>query len=463
MATGPAPTGPAPTGPAITGCSAYDRLNDQLTQSYVSYKKLCQDGELGKHPGMYVRHQYYDDETKPAKHTSDYLRGGVISTMATFEAFVGDLINDATDLVAEKYNHKHRCEDAVNCDLKNCNSDMCENRYNKPTADQEQLKLNGILVHHWDTPYKTTRNKKACGEFLQYLTNDTKRPSYKSLIDVMLDQQVFDFKYKIRSGRDPPKESPIKVSTNSTDPGLLNKCFICFMLRFCYGIRCVMAHGNPDRTFSNALKNFPNCDTCKADCPEDCSTCKALMDTGKLAKLYNEFFKLLTTEEDKKYAESMVRRIPKKADFETLKEIHEEHLTPDDWEECFKICDKYFTNPDATPLPAAYALFHMLRIYYWLVESKRDMYITYGMFERITQFIHTLAFRMYLAVAELLIDNYPKTGKKVWGVEKSNIKTMIEDFKLPTANVPLMTAKDILLITSLGIIIVGYAFFYRNK
>ncbi len=67
---------------------------------------------------------------------------------------------------------------------------------------------------------------------------------------------------------------------------------------------------------------------------------------------------------------------------------------------------KYFTNPDKKLLPIQYAFFHMLRIYYWLVESKRDMYVTYGMFERITKFIHTLAFRMYLAVAQLLIDNY---------------------------------------------------------
>ncbi len=56
------------TPPETTGCSAYNRLDERFNQSFESYGKLCQDGELGKHPGMYVRHQYYD-EMKPALNT----------------------------------------------------------------------------------------------------------------------------------------------------------------------------------------------------------------------------------------------------------------------------------------------------------------------------------------------------------------------------------------------------------
>ena len=64
------------------------------------------------------------------------------------------------------------------------------------------------------------------------------------------------------------------------------------------------------------------------------------------------------------------------------------------------------------PLPAFYAYFHMLRIYYWLVEGERGMYVTYGLFERINDFINTLAFRMNLEVKQLLIDNYEISFKR---------------------------------------------------
>ena len=111
-------TNPVTTEPAITGCTTYDCLDKRLRQSYTNYKKLSKDGEIAgfykyscSTDPLYISHPRYDDEIKPGDHTSDYLRGGVISTVATFEAFIGDLINEATDLIAAENTNKQKLED----------------------------------------------------------------------------------------------------------------------------------------------------------------------------------------------------------------------------------------------------------------------------------------------------------------------------------------------------------------
>ncbi len=420
-----------------TGCDTYDRLDKRLRQSYTNYKKLSKDGEIAgfykyscsTNP-MYTRHHYYDDEMKPGDHTSDYLRGGVISTMATFEAFVGELINEATDLIADKYRGSLGVLDTIN----SCMSKKC--RDDKPP----ELAPRNVLYHSWATyKCKSTCSCADCiktnnGVYSKYLLTDLEIQQGKTIVDVMLGQGDLEFDHIIRCGTDPSKTSSIIVSESVGAPKQ-SKCFICIMLRFCYGIRCVMAHGNSDQTCKKnggALYKFHECcQTC--ECNKDtCPTCRCFKRTARLVELYNKYIENFDEKKDEadiKDADCRVRRIPQRKDFEHFKTQHEDFLTPQEWHQCFEIIAEHFSDPEENPLPASYAYFHMLRVYYWLMESKRDMYITYGMFERITKFIHTLSFRMYLAVAQLLIENYPITGCKVWGVELSNIPTKITDFK----------------------------------
>ncbi len=179
------------TEPVKTGCFAYDDLNTRLRQSYVSYKKLCQDGELGKLPGMYVPNPDCNDEKKPAEHTSDYIRGGVISTVATFEAFLGDLIKDATDLVAKKYKHENGCQDKRKCKLKKCNESMCK-RYNQPEKQRKRLKPKGVTIHKWIMQDEDGTNYT----YLEYLTPNENHPS---IFDRILNQGEFIFNYRINA------------------------------------------------------------------------------------------------------------------------------------------------------------------------------------------------------------------------------------------------------------------------
>ena len=450
------------TVPVKTGCSAYDDLNTRLRQSYVSYGKLIrQDGELGKHPGMYVLNPDCINEEMPAEHTSDYLRGGVISAVATFEAFLGDLIKDATDLVAKKYKHENGCQNKRNCELKKYNENMCK-RYNQPEKQRKRLKPKGVTIHKWVMQGEDGTDFT----YLEYLTPNANQ----SIFDVILNQGDFIFNYRINT----PKVSQITISAENPAKQRSNlNCLICVMLRFCYGIRNVMAHGNAERTFDDdggTLNNFTKkCNECNC---QNCHTCECFEDTVILLTFYNSYIKQLD-DDKRKDAESRVRRIPKIEVFRSFQKIpvaqrldshdtessyesynskdeesedteseappsqenYENDLPPNihagfglDWEEYEKIFNDHFPDPEMDPLPASYAYFHMLRVYYWLVESKRNMFVTYTLFERITQFIHTLAFRMYLAVAEVLIDNCPKIGNEVWGVEKHNIGTKITRF-----------------------------------
>ena len=106
-----------------------------------------------------------------------------------------------------------------------------------------------------------------------------------SIIDIMLGQGNLEFEHKIRHG-------DVKgVSKITLKPGKDDKCFICIMLRFCYGIRNVMAHGNADRTFGkgngSALKDFPTCKTCA--CTDSCPTCIHFKKITVFLEKYNEY------------------------------------------------------------------------------------------------------------------------------------------------------------------------------
>ena len=412
---------------AGSACKAYNRLDERLSQSYESYRRLRQNEKLGQDPDMYETNTDCTGERKPSSITSDYLRGGVISTMATFEAFLEDLINEATDLIVNK---TVQDLDTINCHMSTharCND-----------SKRERLQPKGVLLHNWDSIYNCTctctcqecQKAHKLGLYPKFLLTNEQIRDKKTFIDIMLKQGDINVFYNIQFH----KKSLITVSKDAGNPGSQDKSFICAMLRFCYGVRCVMAHGNAEETYKkHALKDFPECKICHGGC----QTMKCLKDTKTLVDHYRTYIQNLkkktgideaTRTKELKIAEDHIRRIPTATGFQELKKKNETFLDDDVWTKCFKIITTHFPDQTVNPLPASYAYFHMIRVYYWLEESRRGMFVTYGLFERITTFIHTLSFRMYLAVAELLIDNYGLPDG-VWGVEKIKIETMITDFE----------------------------------
>ena len=404
-------------------CSAFVNFEREISELYKCYSDFSQTGSLGK----YVDHPVYKNEKKPSDATSRYLRGGIIDTMATFEAFLGELVNEAAKHVLDdpKYNHgkKHCTSD---CDLEEINVAMNE-RHGQTEGNRPHLKPEGVPLHSWDTNNWTcvctcsgcTKAHRP-GVYPRYLLKDSQiqGEQRKSFIDALIEQGGFNFLYDIRDNDG--KQLPPTTFTS--------KCSICVMLRFSYGFRCVMAHGDSTQTYAKrgVFNDFvERCRSC--GCEDSCPECKCFEDTAKLVDLiYNKYIKKLP-EQEKKVAESTVRRIPKITDIQNFRQNDNTgHLTEEEWIECERIVKDYFKYND--PLPASYAYFHILRVYHLLDINKRAMYVTYGMSERITKFIRTLSFRMYLAVAQLLIDTYGLPDG-VWGVEKGNIGTLITDFE----------------------------------
>ena len=403
-----------------TVCEAYKRLDDNLKRSCKSYGLLCQDGDLGKQPGMYVDHDEYK-EKKPADHTSDYLRGGVINTVATFEAFVGDLLNEATDLVANHWDKDKKHLEGINIHMfKRCQK-----------TKEDRQKPKDILLHNWDIKRPCGCKCNECtkghkGLYSKCLLKDDQLVEGTSIIDIMLGQGSLEFEHIIRHG-DVKGTSTIEIK-----PGTDDKCFICIMLRFCYGIRNVMAHGNAYRTFEgedSALKDFPRCKLCT--CTGSCSTCDLFTKMTVFLEKYNKYIEELPDDEEKIRVKKVVRRThPPDECFDKFKKNPQLTFFQNNAEWL-----RYVTQPPPTPdsptpptpLHVSHAYFHLVQIYYWLVESERGMYVTFGLFERITKFIHTLASRMYLAVAELLIKNFELDD--VWEMKKdlSNREDLIRN------------------------------------
>ena len=114
-------------------------------------------------------------------------------------------------------------------------------------SKRERLQPKSVLLHEWDTHNCTcTCTCQECqkvhklGLYPKFLFTNEQIRKKQSFIDIMLKQGDINVFYNIQSD----KKSLITVSkdagTPACTPGSQDKCFICAMLRFCYGVRCVM-------------------------------------------------------------------------------------------------------------------------------------------------------------------------------------------------------------------------------
>ena len=101
---------------ASNQCFAYKILKKQIGQQCEIYGRLHEKGDLGSLPGMYKESEDFND-TIPSDDVSAFFRGGVISTMACFEGYVVDLLDEAYDTILyQRKNCPGNCDDC--CQLK---------------------------------------------------------------------------------------------------------------------------------------------------------------------------------------------------------------------------------------------------------------------------------------------------------------------------------------------------------
>ncbi len=470
--------------PPETGCIAYDSLNKKLGRQCKRYRAFHPKEVFGSFPGMYTKNKWGD--TIPSDIVSDYFRGGIISTMAIFEAFIVDLLKEAHRLI-----------------LKGKKKQLPQPSFNQRFS----------LFHDWDDEYTRVLLSGDGETFTDYLffskpmtyTYVIEENVYSEIkIGITRNRLLFEKGLKHRVNYRVKHQEQLKSDQRNSK--LEDESALCAILKLFYGIRCVMAHGNAEQTLATkdgVLNDFPRCPKCDGNATQN--TLVDSIDLGihldkyveKLKSLngktedkikHNFGFKLDDVRKDyrTRYPKELNpavddillrtanrldyenRKIPIKDNFEKLKETFKKGLNPIEWEDVFAIIETYFT-PTPVPMtipsntttvptieqsitttpvrmtvpsykPAAFAYYHMCRIHHWLSKDKNDMYITYRLLVRINQFIHMLAFRIHIAVAEILIRKY-KLDNGTWGIyieEKddegiiqvhSNIDTKINDFE----------------------------------
>ena len=330
-------------------CFAYENLDRQIGKSCHIYRKFHQAGEFGKMPGMYDEENRYG-EKKPSEETSHYLRGGVINTVAVFEAFIVNLLNEACEMVIFE---RQKCEE--NCaKCKQLDYEHTVNRKNKrdglkkleqtnpemqsrqqPTA--KPLKT-GIKFHEWDKDY----TKKM-------LTTDQKEKN-KTFTDIMLEQGPIRYQYLLkgelsavtisqrekgltqdekRRQRIEDRQRQREMSTQKFE----GESILCAMIRLFYGIRCVMAHGDAGQTLNTGcLKDFPECSEC-----EGSETQKCLEAASDLVYYLIKYLDTLENEDDKKAVDIKVKRNPTKEVFEEFKKKENDEKRKCQWDDAIQI------------------------------------------------------------------------------------------------------------------------------
>ena len=380
-------------------CFAYEILKKQIGQQCDIYGRLHQKEDLGSLPGMYKNEEGRDI---PSDDVSAFFRGGIITTMACFEAYVVDLLEEACDTILYKrIQCRWTCPDCLQLKYEHVKTiterseQLTDEVKLKLKAEDKFQKTNSVLLHSWNAKYE------------EVLGKDVVEKIFETSKDIKYNYPVDD--------------------KNISKVVIKDEFVVCAILRLFYGIRCIMGHGNAEATLTGkngALSDFPKCK--KNSCEKN--SCKKSKETlAKIYELSNSLDKCIE-EQGKKKVLKTSRHFPQQATFERLSDASASKKALD-------IIVKYFPerpkeNNNTIPIDENYAYFHMCRILHWLKENKRMMYVTYRVLVRINQFILVLAYRMRIAVAQILMEKYGLEDG-IWNVpkDKEKLKKKIGDFE----------------------------------
>ena len=436
-------------------CYAYEELKRQLQDQCTTYLKLHPNKEIGK--GRYID----KGEPVPNKEISEYLRGGVISTMAVFEAFLGNIMAEAFDRII--YEHKCCCgctcsglrECSCKCEVGKgseslCKSTMCMHAFKlalqcdaKPSASSVAQRAQEVMFGK-KSPEELLvgyRDSLVDGTPLLHSFDEAFSKLLGPLGEKRNDKQVSDFIFSV-AGQQPINYLYVLNDEFHSKITIGDKETLCAILRLWYGIRCISADGMAHKTIESrdgALKNFPECSKCK----KKSDNIEMLKNAGKLCQYLDEMLGkpyLTTIPEDdySKYPDNYknflkVKRIPNPSKIES---ITVEDKKKERKDKAVKLAKKHWSaSPDKEKgeYPPAFGFYHMYRTYLFISHLQREMYITYRLLVRINQFVLLLAFRMKLAVAKWLseCEEVMPELKGLWGYTDNEevLKQSIENLE----------------------------------
>ena len=398
----------------------------------------------------------------PSDDISAFLRGGIITTMACFEAFVVDLLDEAYGTILYK---RDKCDgDCQKCEQ--LKYDHVVIKHDKPALTRDLTFVEQKLICSEQKEIQTTIKEEYCRIY-----NTSTRGSKTDLEKISMAKQKvtirqapskfhkWSYKYsKMLLGKDAKANDFVDEMFASGDlvyyypvddynisrVTIDNPFIICAMSRLCYGIRCIMAHGSAESTLSGdgVLCDFPKCTPCvgikqnkcskfnqhdqSQPCADECQkSLKTLKDIHELSNLLDECI----IQKGRRKVLKKSRHFPK---LETFKMAGVADIKAKRIIEEYNLDEKTNNaeNPGGNPINQHFAYFHMFRVFHWLKENQRLMYVTYRLLLRINQFILVLAHRMRIAVARILIHKHG-LDNGIWGVPKDEeeLKEKIKKFE----------------------------------
>ena len=430
--------------------SAYEELREQLERQCEKYRDLDITGDIG-------RGRYKEEYGKwvPNENIGEYLRGGVVSTMAVFEAFMSRIIEEAFNVILYKCKCKgsggecsftmkddklelrdvekisllrHAFQKVVEWRKKDEEKKSKKNQKNKmeteekPSAEKSAAKAAELFSGDHPSEridcileYRNRCIKKMTNPLLhtfdetfRIMFNEEKFSIAEKIFSVTAERKPIEYHYPL----DKCTHTVIKISEEKT---------VCAILRLWYGIRCISAHGMAIQTFSKggALYKFPDCDKCQEDTQNEelqmlhngldlCGEMKAAYES-KIPK------PLEGSVSDRRY--SVIPSIP-----------NVEEIQSSENEKACELVDKLKLKQDGCSPGNVY--YHISRIAFFASKLEKRMYITYRLLVRINQFVLLLAFRIKLAVAKYLVEYSKKENEKIEEEKQSKeVNGKIDDLK----------------------------------
>ena len=401
----------------ISMCTAYDDFKSDLQRRKGNYSVLNnmfhpRDGQLPQ-------------QHKPSEAEMEYIRGGIVSVMATWEAFMQDIMQEALDIVIDSAG-KESSEMPFKCLFKrwpDCEKVVKRSLKNRiSTLNPETVAYDLLLEReqaedpHWSSllkEYLESILRKVSpvfggpngidGAFSKFFCPETKLTLSNRII--ALGEISYDFRIN--------KSSTSQIKIDNVDT-------LIDTLRLYYGIRCILAHGKPAKTDTGVFKEFPKPNS-------------AFHKAQMLFEVFSTILKSLdesTAEKHKTLAKDLDPYINDYAvlDVKTIKaklKTAHECSSSSDIKMILKEADNLLNNDENKFLfeqrrySSAYGYWYLYRAVYLRARNYgRETWVNYFTLVNLNEFLDAIARRLMLAIAEWL----QKVEISAWGYQALDVK-----------------------------------------
>ena len=373
-------------------CTAYDDFKDDLQGrkgNYSVLNSMFRDRDGQQH--------------KPSEAEMEYIRGGIVSVMATWEAYMQDIMREALDIVIDSAGKESSempfkclvkkwpdCEKVVKRSLKNRIS-----TYNPETAAYNLL----LEREQAEDPHWSLLLKEYLESILRKVSpvfggpNGIDEAFTKFFCPDKLTKRIInlgEISYDFRINGS--SISQIQIDNDDT---------LIDMLRLYYGLRCILAHGNSAKTDIGAFKQ-------KSAFREAEILYKALSDAVKSLKE--------STAENKGLAEKLEKLMDYSVfDVKAIKNLLKNARSSNgcssisDLEMNLKTADdllsenKFYSLRDTGHYSAAYGYMYLYKaVYRRSLDYGRETWVNYLTLVNLNRFLFRIAHRLMLAFAEWL-------------------------------------------------------------